>query len=72
MWAKKQQLEPCMEQQTGSGLRKDYDKAICCQSVHLTPMQMIACKMPGWMSYKLELRMPGEISITSDMWMIPL
>ena len=28
--------------------------------------------MPGWMSYKLESLLPGEISTTSDMWMIPL
>ena len=32
MWVKKQQLEPCMEQLTGSGLRKEYDKAVYCQS----------------------------------------
>ena len=27
--------------------------------------------MPGWMKHKLESRFPGEISITSDMQMIP-
>ena len=27
--------------------------------------------MPGWVSYKLESRLPGEISITSDMQMTP-
>ena len=27
--------------------------------------------MLGWMKYKLESRLPGEISITSDMQMIP-
>jgi len=32
MWVKKQQLEPCIEQLTGSGLRKEYDKAVYCQS----------------------------------------
>ena len=25
--------------------------------------------MPGWMKHKLESRLPGEISITSNMWM---
>ena len=29
MWVKEQQLEPCMEQLTGSGLRKEYDRAVC-------------------------------------------
>ena len=28
--------------------------------------------MPGWMKHKLESRLPGEISIISDMQMIPL
>ena len=32
MRVKKQQLEPCVEQPTGSGLRKEYDKAVYCQS----------------------------------------
>ena len=27
--------------------------------------------MPGWMNHKLESRLPGEISTTSDMQMIP-
>ena len=27
--------------------------------------------MPGWMKHKLESRLPGEISITSDMQMTP-
>ena len=35
MHFKKQQLEPCMEQLTGSGLRKDYDKAVYCHLVYL-------------------------------------
>ena len=34
-------------------------------------MQRTSCKMPGWMKHKLESRLPGEISITSDMQMIP-
>ena len=28
--------------------------------------------MPGWMKHKLEPRLPGETSITSDMQMTPL
>ena len=72
MWVKIQQLEPCMGQLTVSRLRKKYDKAVYCHSVYLTYVQSTWCEMPGWMSYKLELRLPGKISTTSDMHMIPL
>ena len=67
MQVKKQQLEPDMEQRTGSKLGKEYVKALYCHPVHLTCMQSTSCKMPGWMKHKLESRLPGEISITSDM-----
>ena len=46
--------------------------AVYCHSVYLTYMQSTYCEMQGWMSYRLESRLPGEISITSDMQMIPL
>ena len=29
-----------------------------------------SCEMSGWMKHKLESRLPGEISIASDMQMI--
>ena len=32
----------------------------------------MSCEMLGWMKHKLESRLPGEISITSDMQMAPL
>ena len=32
-------------------------------------MQSTSGKMLGWISHKLESRLPGEISITSDMQM---
>ena len=35
-------------------------------------MQSKSCEMPSWMKHKLESRLPGEISITSDMQMTPL
>ena len=35
MWVKKQQLEPCTEQLTGPGLRKEYDKAAYCHAIDL-------------------------------------
>ena len=40
--------------------------------IYLTYMQNTSCKMPGWMNHKLKSRLPGEISITSNMQMIPL
>ena len=67
-----QQLESDMEQQTGSKLEKDYIKAVYCHSAYLTYMQSILYEMLGWMNYKLESRLPGEMSITLDMKMTPL
>ena len=66
MLVKKQQLELDMEQQTGSKLGKEYVKAVYCHPAYLTYMQNTSCEMPGWMNHKLELRLPGEISIMSD------
>ena len=64
MWVKKQQLESCMEQLTGSGLGKEYNKAVYCRPVYLTYMQSTSCEMPDLISYKLESRL--QISTTSD------
>ena len=70
MQVKKQQLEMDMEQQTGSKSGKEYVKEnIYCQPVFLTYMQSTSLEMLGWMKQKLEARLPGEISITSDMQM---
>ena len=71
MQVKKQQLEPYIEQLTGSKLGKEYDKAVYCHSVYLTYIQSTSWEMLGWMSHKLESRLPGEIS-TSVPQMIPL
>ena len=71
MQVKKQQLEPDMEQWAGSKLGKEYVKAVYCHSAYLTYMQSTSCKMPGWMRHKLESRLLGEKSITSDMHMTP-
>jgi len=38
---------------------------------YLTYMQRKSCKMQGWMKHKLESRLLGEVSVTSDMQMIP-
>ena len=71
MQVKKKQLEPDIEQQTGSKLGKEYPKAVPCHPACLTYMQSTSCEMPGWMKHKLESRLPGEILITSDMQMTP-
>ena len=64
--------ELAIEQWTGSKLGKEYIKAIYCHPVYLTYMQSTSCEMLGWMKHKLELRLPGEISTTSDVHIIPL
>ena len=73
MQIRKQQLELDMEQQTGSKSGKEYVKIVYYHPAYLTYMQSISCKMLGWMKHKLESRLPGEISVTSDMQMtLPL
>ena len=64
MQVKKQELEPDMEQWTGSKLEKEYVKAVYYHPAYLTYMQSISCEMSGWIKHKLESR---EISITLDM-----
>ena len=71
MQVKKQYLEPDMEQRTGSHLGKEYVKAVYCHPAYLTYVQSTSCEMPGWMMDKLESRLQGEISITSDTLMTP-
>ena len=61
MQVKKQQLEPDMEQQTGSELGKEYVKAVYCHPAYLLYMQGTSWEMPGWLKHKLEQRLPGEI-----------
>ena len=53
--------------QTGKGVRQ----GCFCHLAYLTYMQSTSCKMPGWMKHKLESRLPGEISTTSDMQLTP-
>ena len=53
--------------QIGKGVRQG-----CILSpAYLTYMQNTSCEMPGWMKHKLESRLLGKISITSDMQMTP-
>ena len=71
MQVKKQELEPYMEQWTGSKLGKEYVKAVYYHPAYLTYMQTTSCEILGWMKHKLELRLLGEIPITSAMLMTP-
>ena len=66
MQVKNQELEPDLEQWTGSKLGKEYVKVVYCHPAYLTYMQSTSCEMPGWMKHKLESRLPGEISAISD------
>ena len=71
MQVRKQQLELDMEQQTGSKQEKDYVKAVYCHPAYLTSMQSRSWETLDWKKHKLESRLQGEISITSDMQMTP-
>ena len=72
MQVKKQQLEVDQEQETGSKLGKEYIKAVYYHPAYLTHIQSTSWEMPDWVTHKLESRLPGKISTTSDMQMIPL
>ena len=51
--------------QIGKGVRQG------CHHGYLTYMQSTSCEMPDWMKHKLESRLQGEISLTSDTQMTP-
>ena len=69
MQDKEQQLEPDIEQWTTSKLGEEYVKAVYCHPTYLTYIQSTSSEMLGWMKHKVELRLLGEISVTSDMQM---
>ena len=60
-----------MEQQTGSKSEKEYVKAVYCHPAYLSYVQNTSCEMLDWMRHKLESRLLGEISTTSDTQMTP-
>ena len=60
-----------MEQQINFKSGKEYIKAVYCHPAYLVAMQSTSCEILGWIKHKLESRLPGEISITSDMQMTP-
>ena len=57
--------------QTGSKSGNVYIKAVYCHSAYLTYIQSTSCEMLCWTKHKLESRLPGEISITSDIQITP-
>ena len=71
MQVKKQQLELGIEQQISSKLGKENIKVVYCYRAYLTYMLSTLCEMPDLMKHKLESRLLGEISVTSDMQMTP-
>ena len=71
MQVRKQQLELDMEQQTGSKLGKEYVKAVYCHPAYLTYVQSTSWETLGWKKHKLESRLPGEVSVSSDMLTTP-
>ena len=50
---------------------KGVHQGVCCHPAYLTSMQSTSYEMPDWMKHKLESRLLGEISITSDIQMTP-
>ena len=54
MQVRKQQLEPDIEQWTGSKLGKEHDKVVYCHLPDLTYIQNISFEMPGWINLTLE------------------
>ena len=71
MQVKRQQLEPDMEQQSGPKLGKEFIKAVYCHPAYLNSRQSMSREMLDWIKHKLESRLLGEISLTSDMQMTP-
>ena len=71
MQVKKQQLEMDMELQAGSKSGKEYVKAAYFHPAYLTYMQSTSFEMSGWVKHKLESRLPGKISMTSDTQITP-
>ena len=51
--------------------QQEYVKAVYCHPAYLIYMQSTSCEMPDWMTHKLESRLLGEISVTSDMQITP-
>ena len=70
MSVKKQQLEPNMTRDWFQ-IGKEVQGCILSPCLFILYMHSTSCEMPGWRKNKLESRLPGEISINSDMQMTP-
>ena len=68
---KKQHLELDMELDWFK-IGKVVHQGCICHFAYLAYIQSTSCKTPGWMKHKLDSRLLGEVSTTSDMQMIPL
>ena len=71
MQVKKQKLEADMEQQTGSKLGKEYVMPVYCHPAYLTYMQEYYMRHAGLDKAQPESGLPGEISVTSNVQMMP-
>ena len=60
-----------MKQQTGSKLGKEYVMAVYGHPAYVTYMQSTPYEMLDFMKHKVESRLPGKLSITSDLQMTP-
>ena len=60
MQVKKQQVEPNIEQWTGSKLRKEIVKAAYYHFADLTYMQSTSCEMPGWIKQQAGIKIAGR------------
>ena len=70
MQVKKQQLEPYMEQQTGSKVEKEYIKTILSLCLFNLNAEYIM-QNARLDEEQAEIKIPGEISIIIDMQMTP-
>ena len=71
LYSGQETIELNTEQHTGSKSGTEYIKALYCHPAYLIFMQSVSYEILSWMKHKLESRLPGEISITSDMQMTP-
>ena len=67
---KKQQLELDMEHKLVQNRKRS--TSVLYTVTLLIHMQSTSCEMLGWMNHKLKSGLPGELSTTSYMQMIPL
>ena len=69
MQVRKQQLELDVIQQTGSKSGKEYIKTVHCHHAYLTSMRSTSWEILGW--HIVEPKLPGEVSITTEIQVTP-